>query len=56
MQLQLEKMQVANTNLLQQLEHVESQVSQLQQDTLVDRLVEAKLQLAQADLQATALR
>jgi len=56
MQLQVEKMQVANTNLLQQLERVESQVSQLQQDTLVDRLVDAKLQLAQADLQATSLR
>eukprot|EP00775_Hariotina_reticulata_P009941 gene9941-10096_t len=56
MQLQMEKMQVANTNLLQQLERVEAQVSQLQQDTLVDKLVDAKLQLAQADLQATALR
>ncbi|KIY91744.1 hypothetical protein MNEG_16219 [Monoraphidium neglectum] len=46
----------ARSGLLERLQLLERQVSVLKEDTLVDRLVEAKLATAQRDLEAEELR
>lgn len=46
----------SRTGLAERIRALETQVCQLREDTLVDRLVEAKLNAAQRDLEATELR
>jgi hypothetical protein len=53
---QVEAVQHSKAMLQQQLQIAESQLSQLQANALLDKLVETKLQLAQADLQVSTLQ
>lgn len=56
MQEQVDAAQHSQAMLQQQLQIAESQLSQLQANALLDKLVETKLQLAQADLQVSTLQ
>jgi hypothetical protein len=53
---QVDAVQHSKTMIQQQLQVAEAQLSQLQANALLDKLVEAKLQLAQVDLQASTLK
>jgi hypothetical protein len=56
LQEQVEAAQHSKAMIQQQLQVAEAQLSQLQANALLDKLVETKLQLAQVDLQASTLK